>query len=553
MENNNTALNTTKVITSYRKDVVRINNKSKSVVGKVLDYEEAEKIIVDYLTEKRQKQMEFQEGSVKNLRNLTKEELREEKKACRKMVYDCIFKNNFSVRGYQGEANINKFINEMVSEYSGYSILEDAFDDPDVDDIYCIEWNKIYVERKGKNERYHKTFKNKRHYQDIVERFARKAGKEINIGDSKIVDFELYGDRVCATSTAVSPKDFSMTIRKHREDHIQLDDLLYQEVLNEEISEFFGLAIDGESNIIYAGITGTGKTTTIRALIDYYVTKNNKRMIVCEDTAELFPKNDHTLQLVTCRADEEKANITLYKLIITALRLKPRYIVVGEVRGEEAVAAVEAMETGHSTIMTMHGKKPINIINRLVTKYLMGMPALGIDVVERIIGSAVDFIAVQDHIPDVGRKITVITEVKFDDETKRTILTDILEYNFVKDDWVWLKRIDKDKCRDFMRRGVKKDRVIKWMETDDPKSEEKALEKLNETYYREKADRLARYTKEHEEKMRRKEEERLRRKQSNDMLIEEKLLLANEKAKEKELEDMKTKLERVVEFDEQQP
>lgn len=536
-----------KIFTSYKKEIIKINNKNKVLTNQVLDYEAAEDMVVNYLSEKKILKMNSNEGSIGNTRNLTKDELKKEKEFCRKMVSDCILQNNFSVRGYQSD-KIDEFINEMVSEYSGYSVLEDAFNDPDVDDVYCIEWNKIYIERKGKNERYPKSFRNKRHYKDVVERFVRKAGKEINIGDSKIVDFELYGDRGCATSPAVTPKDYTMTIRKHREDHIQLDDLLYQQVLNEEISEFFGLIIDGEANLIYAGITGTGKTTTIRSLIDYYVTRNSKRMIVCEDTQELFPKNDHTMELVTCRADDKKADISLYKLVITALRLKPKYIIVGEVRGEEAVAAVEAMETGHSTIFTMHGKEPINIINRLVTKYLTGMPALGIDVVERIIGSAVDFIAVQDHIPEIGRKVSVITEVRFDDVTKRVNLEDLLIYDFIKDDWVWKKRINPDKCRNLMRRGVNRERVLRWMDTGNPEEEQKALDNLNETYYKEKDERQKRYNLEHEEKMRRKEEERIKRQQGGGKLLEEAIVLASEKAKQKELEDMKIKFEQVVDF-----
>lgn len=537
---------TDKSFVSYRKDIVKISNNNTSKANEVIDYDEAEKIVVDYLSERKILEMTVNDGALSSNRNLTKADLRAEKERCRKFVSDCILQKNISVRGYSGE-KLNDFINDMVSEYSGYSVLEDAFNDPDVDDIYCLAWNKIYVERAGKNVKYEKTFRSKEHYKDVVERFIRKAGKEINIGDSKIVDFELYGDRGCATSPAVSPKDYSMTLRKHREDHIMLDDLLYGGVLNEEISEFFGLTIDGESNIIYAGITGTGKTTTIRALIDHYVTLNNKRMLVCEDTQELFPKNDHTLELVSCRAEDPKADIPLYKLIITALRLKPKYIVVGEVRAEEAQAAVEGMETGHSTIFTMHAGKPINAINRLVTKYLMMMPALGIDVVERIIGSAVDFIAVQDNIEGIGRKVTYITEVEFDDVQKRTKLTDLMLYDFMKEDWVWYKRIAPEKCRNLMRRGVPKSRVIKWMETDDPEVEKKAIDELNETYYREKAERQERYNKEHEEKMKARELARMKKREENTSSSVN-AALVSELNKVKEIEDMQRRTQKLQKF-----
>lgn len=527
-----------KVFTSYKRDIVKINNRNQSIAGQTLDYDVADKKVVEYLSAKKTEQMESENGDASTARSLTKEDLRKGKVECRRNVSDCILSQNFSVRGYPG-AKIDEFINEMVSEYSGYSILEDAFIDPEVDDIFCLAWDKIYVEKAGKNVKYPKTFRNKEHYKDVVERFIRKAGKEINVGDSKIVDFELYGDRGCATSPAVTPNDYSLTLRKHREDHIVLEDLLYQNVLNEEISQFFGLVIDGESNIIYAGITGTGKTTTIRALIDHYVTLNKKRMLVCEDTQELFPKNDHTLEMISSRSDNPKADIPLYKLIITALRLKPKYIVVGEVRAEEAQAAVEGMETGHSTIFTMHAGKPINAVNRLVTKYLMMMPSLGMDVVERIIGSAVDFIAIQDAIPNVGRKVSVITEVSFDDDNKRIILNNLMEYDFELSDWKWVRRIDKDKCRNLMRRGVPRERVLEWQRTEDPAIEEEALKKLNETYYAEKEERQKKYKEEFDERIAKRNKARREREEREGIkMLSESAVVSQEKIKEQELAEL---------------
>ncbi|MFE8095553.1 ATPase, T2SS/T4P/T4SS family, partial [Bacillus toyonensis] len=226
-------------------------------------------------------------------------------------------------------------------------------------------------------------------------------------------------------------------------------------VMSQEIADLLGTIILGECNVIYGGLTGSGKTTSIRALLDHYVSQANKRMLVCEDTQELFPKNDHTLELVSVRNDDPKLEITLQEIIYTALRLKPKYICVGEVRGLEAESAVEAMETGHSTIFTMHGGKPMNIVNRLVTKYLSAMPTLGIDVVERIIGSAVDYIVLQDDIPDIGRKVTSITEVSFDFEKGRVALKTIFEYDFLKGDFEMVNKISQEKAKNMLRRGVK--------------------------------------------------------------------------------------------------
>lgn len=469
-------------VVSYKSGINR--TLGKKVAGILLDPEEAEKIIVEYISDKRKEQLENnEERQVK-----TKEDLRQDKQRVRKWVTDCIIGNNLSIRDYQGE-KIEDFIEEMVGEYAGYSILEEAFADDDISDIYCIDYKTIFVEKGGNNERYPHQFRSPEHYMNVVQRFIRTNNKEINNGENKIVDFELYGDRGCATCPVVSPRDYSLTMRKHQEDHIILDQLLEWDCMSEEMKDFFGLVINGEGNFIYAGLTGSGKTTTIRALLDYFVTANKRRMLVCEDTQELFPTNEHTLELVSVKTDKAETSIPLDALIVTALRLKPKYIIVGEVRAAEAQAAVEAMETGHSTIFTMHGGMPMNIVNRLVTKYLMAMPELGIDVVERIIGSAVDYIAIQDNIPGIGRKVSMITEVDYDFDKGRVKLTPIFQFDFEKNDFILKTRLHPDKISKFMRRGVKIDEAKPWIRSDDPEEEAKAVKAFNEKYFAEKEER----------------------------------------------------------------
>ena len=133
---------------SYRRELVKINNKKMD--GGLMDYEDAEAEVVDYLS--KQKMIEISDIGNEEV-NKTKEYLREKKNECRRHVIECIYQKNISVRGYQ-DHKIEKFIEEMVSEYAGYSALEEAFDDPLVDDIYCIDWETIFVERDGVNMRY---------------------------------------------------------------------------------------------------------------------------------------------------------------------------------------------------------------------------------------------------------------------------------------------------------------------------------------------------------------------------------------------------------------
>lgn len=394
--------------------------------------------------------------------------LRKKKEIYKKYISDIVYGNSIKVLGYMHDSNRENdktkedFIKEMVEEFAGYSILAGAFEKPSISDIFVIDWETIFVEDDGVNVRYPHKFRSQKAYEDFVARLLRENNKTVNNGDSKIVDFEVYGDRGCVTSTAVSPRDITLTMRKHAEDHIKRDNLLNWGVLNKTQSTFMGTVIRGECNVVYAGLTGSGKTTTIRALLDYYVSSSNKRMLVCEDTQELFSENEHTVALVSNKTDDPKTTVTLQQLIYTALRVKPKYIVIGEVRGAEAQAAVEGMETGHSTIFTMHGGNPWNIINRLVTKYLMAMPSLGIDVVERIIGSAVDYICIQDNIPGIGRKLSSISEISYDFPSKRVVVTTICQYDFIKRDFEWKHGISKEKVDKMLRRGVPMEELVPW-------------------------------------------------------------------------------------------
>lgn len=442
---------------SFNKDVQRVKGIREE--GTIYTFEEALEMVRDGIAEDMKKE------DVKKVERVrTKESLRKLKEERRSQVSNFVYAHNIRVRDYQTA----DFISAVVEDFVGYSVLDKAFYDPSVSDIFCLQWNKIYVEKNGENERYPHTFRNPKHYQNFIERVLREGGsgvgKVVDNGENKIVDAEFYGDRVQATSKSVSPKDYSITFRKHAESHVTLNQIIEQGVMTPELSDFLGMTILGELNLIYAGITGSGKTTSIRALLDHYVTLSNKRMLVIEDTQELAPENDHTLELVSSKNQDPKLAVTLQDLIITSLRLKPKYIVVGEVRGVEAQAAVEAMETGHSTIFTMHGGEPVNIINRLVTKYLTAMPSLGMDVVERIIGSAVDYIAIQDDIPGIGRRVSVIAEVTYNFDTRRIDLKPIFEFDFDTNGYVMVNKISPAKAKVMLRRGVKKHQIEKWVE-----------------------------------------------------------------------------------------
>lgn len=452
---------------SYMRNIKKAQNKSLEGVARTVP--EAMDDIREYLQTNMKEEMEEKLRS-KHTRNdatvMDKEYLREKTKIYRTLIEDCITKNNIVVVGY--EDRMRDFLELMVSEFVGYGPLQYAFLDPGVSDIYVVNYDTIFVEKNGVNQRYPFVFNNPKHCEDTIKRFVSTNKKELNNGSNKIVNFELYEDRGCAISPVISTKGYSLTMRKHKEDHITREDLLNGKVINNEMANLLDIFIQGESNLICAGLTGSGKTTTIRALLDHSLFESNKRALVCEDTQELFLKNPHTLSLVSFASEDKAIDVSLRDLIYTALRLKPKYIIVGEVRGPEAEAAVEAMSTGHSTIFTMHAGTSIDAINRLETKYLMVMPSLGVDVVERIIGSAVDYIFFQDNIPGIGRKVTIIDEITYDYTERRVKVTNILHYDFNKRDWVWSKRfLERGKIEKMLRRGVPIERLKPFM---DPKN-----------------------------------------------------------------------------------
>lgn len=450
----------------FEKDIMSVQDQLKRMNGRgvnqktthVINFEDAIDYVQDHLVDKLVDERSGSKTEIKDSKVFTKQMLRDEKDRYRVLIEGIMDSANFKIAGYD---NHELFIKDAVEEVVGYSVLSDAFDDPTVTDIFVISHDLIFVERNDSTPvEYERKFRSEKQYHDFIERVLKKTGKEVNSGDKKIVDADFYEDRIAVTSKSVSPISPSMTIRKHKESHILLDQIIKGGTMNQEVADLFEAIIEGELNLIYAGITGSGKTTTLRALLDKSVPAQGKRMIIVEDTQELFPKSKHTLQMVTSKGSRESDSVTLRDLILTSLRLKPKYIVVGEVRGVEAEAAVEAMETGHSTLFSMHGGVSMNIINRLINKYLMQMPSLSVEVVERIIGSSLDYIAIQDDIPGIGRRVTSINEISYDYRNRHLVLIRIMEYDFETGEFKMINKISPEKGRNMMRRGVPSKKVM---------------------------------------------------------------------------------------------
>lgn len=350
----------------------------------------------------------------------------------------------------------------LTSSFVGFDCLEDAVNDPNVTDIYCISYNFIVVERAGHNERYNHSFRSDLDYRNFVSRLLKEDNKQLDQGEHKIVDAEAYGIRINAIHQAVSSKGVTLTLRKHAETPITLEEMVSHDMLTPLMADFCKLAVRGALNACVAGVTGSGKTTFLKALFEgslgngdpnYTVDEDMNRIITVEDTPELFLRVPHTVALHTVPTGDKRTSIDLRDLNISALRMKPHYIVVGEIRGVEAASYIEAAATGHSSWTSIHAGTVWSGIDRFVDKYGMVMPNLSNEAVERIIGSSVNFFIMVDNIPGVGRRITAIHELIFDHDTNRVKVKDIVRYEYERG-FVWHNIPSEESIDMMMRRGI---------------------------------------------------------------------------------------------------
>lgn len=394
--------------------------------------------------------------------NKTRDYVEAKKSIYSQIIQKIIYESGIHIDGLTTDSLLSKYIEEVADFIGGLGKLEAAFSkkEEDITDIHCIKWDTIFVEKDGKTIKYpYPVFESESEYNNLIDKILRDDGKELNSAEHKVVDFNCYGDRGCAIVDGTSYFGRSLTLRKHNNGKVTRDRLVEQGVLTSELADLFGAGFLGGLNIVVAGITGSGKTTTMSALINHYSAQSFEKIVSIEDTFELYLKSPNlvSLQAVNTKDTENKYNISLRDLVKTALRLKPKHIVIGEVRGEEAVDAIEAGETGHQTTFSLHADSTENVITRATTKYLMGMPALDSDTAKEIVCSGLDLVFIQDDTPGFGRKITEIAEVTFDGE--KPVIKTIAKYVFEERKWVIYSGLSHHKIYTMMRRGVSPDKA----------------------------------------------------------------------------------------------
>ncbi|HUF46264.1 MAG TPA: CpaF family protein [Vicinamibacterales bacterium] len=302
-------------------------------------------------------------------------------------------------------------VGDVLNELFGLGPLEELLADPDISDILVNRFDQIYIEKNGLLEPVDAVFKDDRHLMRIIERIVSSVGRRVD-ESSPMVDARLAdGSRVNAIIPPLALDGPSMSIRRFRTDRLGAADLVNNLALTEPMMAFLKACVACRLNIIISGGTGAGKTTLLNVLSSFISDK--ERVITIEDAAELTLKQRHVVRLETRPANiEGRGAIKQRQLVINALRMRPDRIVVGEVRGDEAVDMLQAMNTGHDgSLTTVHANTPRDALYRLDTMVAMANLNLPERAIRHQIASAVNLLVQVSRMADGGRRITQISEI----------------------------------------------------------------------------------------------------------------------------------------------
>ena len=302
-------------------------------------------------------------------------------------------------------------INELVDEFAGLGPIENLMTDPEVTEIMINGRHNVYVEKQGRKQLTGLKFDSDQQLMYVIQKILsptrRRVDESVPYTDISLAD----GSRVNLIIPPLALDGPIITIRKFLKKIVNAEDLIQLGTLDRRMADFLIACIKGKVNIIFSGATGSGKTTTVGVLSSYI--GDDERTITIEDTAELHLVQNHVVRLETKPANiEGKGEITIRDLFRNTLRMRPQRIILGEIRGGEALDMLQAMCSGHSgALSVIHADTPGDVLHRLGTMILVSGVPISLEAIHRQIASSLHLIVQQDQLVDGTRKITRITQV----------------------------------------------------------------------------------------------------------------------------------------------
>src|SRR6266849_994988 len=304
-----------------------------------------------------------------------------------------------------------RLVQEVLDEVFGLGPLEPLLADSTVSDILVNTYKRVYVERKGMLEPTSVQFRDDAHLMSIIDRIVSAIGRRID-ESSPMVDARLSdGSRVNAIIPPLAVDGPCLSIRRFGRAPLQADDLIRNNSLTPQMLELLSGCVKARLNILVSGGTGAGKTTFLNVLSSNI--SNRERIVTIEDAAELQLHQEHVVRLETRPANiEGKGSVQQRQLMINCLRMRPDRIIVGEVRGEEALDMLQAMNTGHDgSLTTIHANSPRDALSRLETMVAMASLNIPESAIRRQISSAIDVVVQVSRHSDGTRKIISVAEL----------------------------------------------------------------------------------------------------------------------------------------------
>ena len=304
-----------------------------------------------------------------------------------------------------------RLVNDVQHELFGLGPLEPLLADTTISDILVNSHKTIYIERRGKLEVTDVAFKDDEHLMRVIERIVSSVGRRID-ESSPMVDARLQdGSRVNAIIPPLSIDGPILSIRRFGAEPLRMTKLIEYKALTKDIADMLEMCVSARLNTLISGGTGAGKTTLLNALSAYI--PSSERIVTIEDSAELQLQQPHVVRLETRPPNiEGRGEVTQRDLVRNALRMRPDRIVIGEVRGGEAIDMLQAMNTGHDgSLTTIHANTPRDALSRLETMIQMTGMRLSERAMRQQVASAIDLVLQVARLSDGSRRVTSISEI----------------------------------------------------------------------------------------------------------------------------------------------